>query len=254
MPPRTIDIHPPGTSRPVHMAVVRYVGNRSKSSATDYYYVQRLNPGDEGKAIEQEIGKLKVVCFIKEVSYTTWLSNVVLIKKSNEKRRIWVVYSNLNKVCPKDSYPLSSIDRLVDGASGFQVFSFLDAYSGYNHIKIYPPNANKTAFMTDDLTYYYQVRSFDLKNAGATYQRLMDKVFANHIDRNLEVYVDNMGNRGKPRQMQHNHPNEKSPKCKGGTKVNKTTGFAIVLLTKSNLEGLALLPTPKETDLLPLEQ
>ena len=41
-------------------------------------------------------------------------------------------YNNLNRVCPKDTYPLPSINRLVDGASGFQVLSFLDAYSEYN--------------------------------------------------------------------------------------------------------------------------
>ncbi|RDX91787.1 hypothetical protein CR513_26175, partial [Mucuna pruriens] len=88
--------------------------------------------GNRHKAIELETAKLKVACFIKEVSYTTWLSNVVLVKKSNRKWRI------LNKAWPKDSYPLLSIDRLVDEASGFQVLDFLDAYFGYNQIKMYP--------------------------------------------------------------------------------------------------------------------
>ncbi|RDX61975.1 hypothetical protein CR513_59744, partial [Mucuna pruriens] len=103
-----------------------------------------------------------------------------------------VDYSNLYKACPKDSFPLSSIDRLVDGVSSFQVLNFLDAYSNYNQIKMYLLDADKTTFMMDGLTYCYQVMSFGLKNIGAIYQRLMDKVFANHIDRNIKVYVDNM--------------------------------------------------------------
>ncbi|RDX61462.1 Retrovirus-related Pol polyprotein from transposon 17.6, partial [Mucuna pruriens] len=103
-----------------------------------------------------------------------------------------VDYSDLNKVCPKDSYHLPSIDRLVDRASSFQILNFLDAYSDYNQIRMYPSNTNKTAFMMDGPNYYYQVMSFGVKIVGATYQRLINKVFADHINHNLEVYVDNM--------------------------------------------------------------
>ncbi|RDX94479.1 hypothetical protein CR513_23131, partial [Mucuna pruriens] len=117
---------------------------------------------------------------------------MVLVKKHNRKWRMYVDYFDLNKACPKDSYPLSSIDWLVDGASGFQVLGFLDVFFGYNQIKMYPLDADKTAFMTDGLTYCYQVMPFDLKNTRTTCQRLVDKVFANHIDHNLKVYVDDM--------------------------------------------------------------
>nr|KYP65489.1 Transposon Ty3-I Gag-Pol polyprotein [Cajanus cajan] len=88
-----------------------------------------------------------------------------------------VDYTDLNKACPKDLYPLPSIDRLVDGASGHALLSFLDAYSGYNQIMMYPPDEVHTSFITDHANYYYQVMPFGLKNAGPTYQRLMDKVF-----------------------------------------------------------------------------
>ncbi|RDX69857.1 hypothetical protein CR513_50973, partial [Mucuna pruriens] len=101
-------------------------------------------------------------------------------------------YSDLNKACPKGSYPLPRIDWLIDETSSFQVLSFFDAYFGYNQVKMYPSDTNKTAFMTDGLAYYNQVMPFDLKNVGTTYQHLMDKVFANHIVRNLEVYMNNM--------------------------------------------------------------
>ena len=83
---------------------------------------------------------------------------------------------DLNKACPKDSYPLPSIDALVDSASGCNVLSFLDAFSGYNQIKMHPRDESKTAFMTETSSYCYKVMPFGLKNAGATYQKLMDKV------------------------------------------------------------------------------
>ncbi|RDX67149.1 hypothetical protein CR513_54013, partial [Mucuna pruriens] len=67
-----------------------------------------------------------------EVDYTTWLSNIVLVKKSNGKWRMCIDYIDLNKACLKDFYPLSSIDRLVDGAFDFKVLSFLDAFSSYD--------------------------------------------------------------------------------------------------------------------------
>jgi len=78
------------------------------------------------------------VGFIREVVYTTWLANVVMVKKSNGKWRMCVDYIDLNKACQKDTYPLPSIDRLVDSTSGYGMLSFLDAYSGYNQILMYP--------------------------------------------------------------------------------------------------------------------
>jgi len=79
-----------------------------------------------------EANKLKQAGFVGEAQYTTWLANVVLVKKSNDKWRMCVDYTDLNKACPRDAYPLPNIDRLVDGAVGHAILSFLDAYSGYN--------------------------------------------------------------------------------------------------------------------------
>jgi len=103
-----------------------------------------------------------------------------------------VDYMDLNKVCPRDTYPLPNIDRLVDGAAGNKVLSFLDTYSGYNQIPIAISDMHKTAFITDDANYFYRVMPFGLKNAGATYQRLMDKVFSHLMGQCVEVYVDDM--------------------------------------------------------------
>ena len=87
-------------------------------------------------------------------------------------------YIDLNMACPKDPYPVPNIDYLIDSASGFRTLSFMDAYSGYNQIKIDPLDAPKTGFMTNNKSYHYEVMPFRLKNAGATFLRSMDTIFA----------------------------------------------------------------------------
>ncbi|KAI5355600.1 hypothetical protein L3X38_008495 [Prunus dulcis] len=101
-------------------------------------------------------------------------------------------YTDLNKACPKDSFPLPRIDQLVDATAGHELLSFMDAYSGYNQIFMHPSDSEHTAFITDKGLYCYNVMPFGLKNAGATYQRLVNKIFAGHIGNIMEVYVDDM--------------------------------------------------------------
>ena len=100
-----------------------------------------------------------------------------MVKKASEKWRICVDYTDLNKACPKDSYPLSRIDQLVDKTSGYTLLSFMDAFSGYNQMKIAPEGEDNTSFITDRGTYCYKVMPFGLKNVGLTYQWLINKVF-----------------------------------------------------------------------------
>jgi len=103
-----------------------------------------------------------------------------------------VDYTDLNKACPKDSYPLLTIDQLLIGTVGQSIFSFLDTYSGYNQIQMHPQDREKMAFTTDSNNFYYEVMPFGLKNVGATFQRLMDFVFQDMIGRNVGVYVDDI--------------------------------------------------------------
>ena len=78
-------------------------------------------------------------------------------------------FTDLNKACPKDAYPLLSIDKLVDGALEVRFLSFVDAYSDYNQVKMHPIEKEKMAFIIENATYYYIMMPFVLKNAGATY-------------------------------------------------------------------------------------
>ncbi|PKA65147.1 RNA-directed DNA polymerase like [Apostasia shenzhenica] len=81
---------------------------------------------------------------------------------------------------------------MVDRTVGYEVMSFLDAFSGYHQIWMAKGDEEKTAFITDYGTYCYRVMPFGLKNAGATYQRMIDAVFKNQRGRNLEAYVDDI--------------------------------------------------------------
>nr|KYP39431.1 Transposon Ty3-I Gag-Pol polyprotein [Cajanus cajan] len=83
--------------------------------------------GERAQAVKEETTKLLQAGFIREVKYSTWLANVVMVKKVNGKWRMCTDYTDLNKACPKDAYPLPHIDALVDGAAGHQRLSFLDA-------------------------------------------------------------------------------------------------------------------------------
>lgn len=72
-------------------------------------------------------------------------------------------YSNLNKACPKDAYPLPQIDQLMDATTRHELLNFMDAYLGYNQIQMHPKDEGKMAFYMDDDIYCYKVMPFRLK-------------------------------------------------------------------------------------------
>ena len=83
---------------------------------------------DHSNAVRDEVRKLKQVGAIKEVFYPEWLANTVVVKKKNGKWRVCVDFTDLNKACPKDHFPLSQIDQLVDAIVSHPRMSFLDAF------------------------------------------------------------------------------------------------------------------------------
>ena len=108
-----------------------------------------------------------------------------MVKKANGNWRMCVDFIDLNKACPKDSYPLPRIDTLVDSTARHQLLSFMDAFSGYNQIKMDESDQEKTFFVTSQGLFWYKMMPFGLKNAGATYQRLMNKMFSHQIGRSV---------------------------------------------------------------------
>ena len=139
-----------------------------------------------------EVNKLLAAGFIWEVYYSDCLPNVVLVNKTNGKWKICMDFTDLNKAYPKDNFPLPRIDQPVDSIAGHKLLTFMDAFSGYNQIKMAEEEQEKTVFIRSQGLYCYKVMPFGLKNVGATYQRLVNKMFSKQIEKNMEVYVDDM--------------------------------------------------------------
>ena len=153
--------------------------------------VRRFHP-DRHLVIQTEVDNLLQNGFIRAVKYPEWLANVVVVPKKGNKWRVCVDYTDLNDVCPKDSFPLSHIDQIVNASARNGMLSFLDAFSGYHQIPMHPPDVEKTSFITPHGLYCCNVMPFGLKNAGATYQRLVTKMFRPLLGSTMEVYIDDM--------------------------------------------------------------
>ena len=153
---------------------------------------QRALDTDRYKALQDEVDHLLNIGFIRKFYYPDWLANLVLVIKPNEKWRMYIDFTNLNKACPKDSFPLPRIDQLVDVTIGQELLSFMDAYSEYNQILMCELEEEHTFFIIDQGLYWYKAMPFSHKNVGATYQRLVNGMFKDLIGKSMEVYVDNM--------------------------------------------------------------
>ena len=132
------------------------------------------------------------MCSSDLVHYPKWLANVILVKKANGKWRMCMDFTDLNRACLKDSFLLPRIDQLMDSTVGHKLLTFMDTFSGYNQIRMAEEDQEKASFIMSQGLYYYKVMPFGLKNAGSTYQRLVNKMFSKQIGKNMEVYVDDM--------------------------------------------------------------
>ena len=101
------------------------------------------------EAINGEVEKLLKAGFIREVNYPEWISNMVLVKKANGKWTMCVDFTDLNKACLKDSFPLPKIDQLVDSTAERDLLSLMDAFSRYNQIPMFEQDEESIAFITN---------------------------------------------------------------------------------------------------------
>ncbi|KAL0439398.1 UNVERIFIED_CONTAM: hypothetical protein Slati_2422800 [Sesamum latifolium] len=147
---------------------------------------------EKDKIIQGEVNKLLIAGHIREIQFPEWLSNVVLVPKPGGKWRMCIDFQDFNMACPKDFYLLPRIDQLVDSTSGCKLLSMMDASQGYHQIMLALEDHERVSFIISDDTFCYVDMPFGLKNAGATYQRLVDKIFRPQLGRNMEVYVDDM--------------------------------------------------------------
>ncbi|GJX96099.1 reverse transcriptase domain-containing protein [Tanacetum coccineum] len=124
-----------------------------------------------------------------QTQYLGWIPSGLTKKRGQAPERAKVIQT---EACPQDCYPLPEIDWKVESLCGYPFKCFLDAYKGYHQIQMVEEDEEKTAFHTPHGVYCYTKMSFGLKNAGATYQRLVDKAIEKQVGRNLEVYVDDL--------------------------------------------------------------
>ena len=146
--------------------------------------------------------------FIREIKYPKWLANVVVVPKKDGKWRVCVDYIDLNEACLKDSFPLPRIDQIVDSSAGHGMLLFLDGFTRYHQIPMHLPDAEKIAFITSHGLFCYNVMPFGLKNVGATYQRLVTKMFRPLLGKTMEVYIDDMLVKSKERLDHAEHLQE----------------------------------------------
>lgn len=97
------------------------------------------------RIIVGEIQKLKEAHLIQEVQYPTWVANLALVKKANGKWRMYVDFTYLNRTCPKDHYPLPSINKLINALAGYAICSLVDAISGYHQIIMDEPDDKESS-------------------------------------------------------------------------------------------------------------
>ena len=142
--------------------------------------------------IKEEVEKQLSVGFLTTIAYFDQVANIVPMSKKDGKVRMCVDYRNLNRASLKDNFPLPHIDTLIDNTVTNMFFSFMDGLSGYNQIKMAEEDKAKTTFTTHWGTYTYDVITFGLKNAKATYQRAMVILFHDMMHKEIEVYIDDM--------------------------------------------------------------
>ena len=116
----------------------------------------------------------------------------MVVKKKSGKWQVCVDFTNLNKACSKDPFPLSRIDQLVDATVGHIQMRFLDAFQGYHQIPLTLDDQKKTAFVTHTRNYHYKVMSFGLKIAGSTNPRMMTRMFKPQLGKNIEIYINDI--------------------------------------------------------------
>jgi ribosomal protein S4E len=125
------------------------------------------------KAVEAEVQRLQDAKVTREVKYPVWLANTVPVKKKNGKWRMCVDFTDLNKACKKDDFPLKRVAKIANDAANNEMLSLLDMFSGYQQIRVCIEDKEKTSFITPFGTFCFLRMPEGLKNAGCTFSRMI---------------------------------------------------------------------------------
>ncbi|CAF4955322.1 unnamed protein product [Rotaria sp. Silwood1] len=161
-------------------------GNHSPVNAKPYFKTI-----EQRKNIQHEIDKMLQAGIIIP-SHSPWSSPVVLLKKPNGEYRFIIDYRKLNSITIKDCYPQPTVEELLNRLGGHSWFTKIDLKSGYYQIPIHPADKSKTAFITQDGLYQFQVLPMGLMNAPPTFQRVMNNIIGYNRWDYILVYLDDI--------------------------------------------------------------
>ncbi|KAL2937526.1 Transposon Tf2-6 polyprotein [Bienertia sinuspersici] len=211
--------------------------------------------------IEAEVNKLIDAGLIREVKYPTWIANIVPVRKKNGQLRVCVDFRDLNEACPKDDFPLPVTEIMINATTSHEALSFMDCTTGYIQIMMAPEDQEATAFRTLKGIFCYMVMPFGLKNAGATYQRAIQKIFESMMHKTVECYVDDLVVKSKKREDHlqdlrdvfeklRRHQLKMNPlKCAFGVTSGKFLGFVVrhrgIEIDQSKITAIQDMPEPK---------
>jgi ribonuclease HI len=142
--------------------------------------------------MEREVKKLLDAQIIVPLRYSSWVANLVPVRKKSGEIRLCVDFRNLNRSSRKDNYPLPNMEHILQRVTGASRISMIDGFSGYNQISVMPEDREKTTFTTPWGTFMYAKMPFGLMNAGATFQRAMDIAFIGEKDKFVVIYLDDI--------------------------------------------------------------
>lgn len=163
-----------------------------KPNSSPFKQKQRQFNPKIADAIFAEVDKMLKAKIIYPIHHSTWVANIVPVRKKNGEIRICVDFRNLNQASLKDNYPLPVMDHLLQTVSGLEMMSMLDGFFGYNQIGVKQDDQHKTAFTTPWGTFAYNRMPFGLINASATFQRAMDLSFGDLRNKIIVVYLDDL--------------------------------------------------------------
>nr|GEW62291.1 hypothetical protein [Tanacetum cinerariifolium] len=144
------------------------------------------------EAIHAQVKELIKANILREVKYQTWVSNPVIVKKADGRWKLCIDFTDINKAYPKENHPLHVTESKLENIHQHRFKYFLDAYKGYHQISITDKDEETIAFYTREGVFCYKRFPFRLKIARAPYQRIINKVFACQVGRNMEVNADEM--------------------------------------------------------------
>ncbi len=168
---------------------------------------RRLNPNMK-EVVKKEVVKLLDAGIIYPISDSNWVSPTQVVPKKSgitvventegellptrttTSWRVCIDYRKLNSMTRNDHFSLPFIDQILERLAGQGFYCFLDGYSGYNQVAVYPDDQEKTTFTCPFGTFAYRRMPFRLCNAPATFQRCMMAIFSDMVEKFLEVFMD----------------------------------------------------------------